>query len=189
MSQTTTTTTIDIFALPSVPLSDRGQLPKCSAVYFILDGANVLYIGKSVNLSQRWLAHHRLKQVEKIACYPRIAWMEVGDSDLLADIERALIQHFEPALNNQVIPTGLKSGAKKRFPIGLAPWHEKRLFWWAHLKKTTKTSLAQNILQSIIEANDAMIEAGLAELAADAGVPLEEYKAQLLKDTSLDTDE
>lgn len=79
--------------------------------------------------------------------------------------------------------------AKRRFPIGLPPWHEKRLIWWAHLKQTSKTSLAQNTLQARIEANDAMIEAGLAELAADAGVPLDEYKAELLRDTSLSTDE
>ena len=79
--------------------------------------------------------------------------------------------------------------AKKRFPIGLPPWHEKRLIWWAHLKQTSKTALAQNTLQARIEANDDMIQSGLAELAADAGMPLEEYKAKLLKDTSLDTDD
>ena len=79
--------------------------------------------------------------------------------------------------------------SKKRFPIGLPPWHEKRLIWWAHLKQTSKTALAQNVLQSRIEANESMIESGLAELAQDAGVTVDDLKVRLLQDTSLERTE
>ena len=111
--------TINPLELPSVPLSARGHLPECPAVYFILDGAKVLYVGKSVNLSQRWVAHHRLKQVQQTASYPRIAWMELGDTALLDEIEDALIRHFEPSLNDRVIPDGLRAKAIKRVNMSL----------------------------------------------------------------------
>ena len=82
--------TQELLLLPSVPLSARGELPQCPAVYFILDGSTVLYVGKSVNLAQRWVAHHRLRQVESMARYPRIAWMELGEAALLEEVEAGL---------------------------------------------------------------------------------------------------
>jgi hypothetical protein len=77
---------------------------------------------------------------------------------------------------------------KKRFPIGLPPWHEKRLIWWAYVKQTSKTALAQNTLQARIEANDALIETALAELAHDQGLSTDELKAEILKDKGMEAD-
>lgn len=72
--------------------------------------------------------------------------------------------------------------AKKRFPIGLPSWHEKRLIWWAYIKGTSKTSLAQNTLQARIEANDALIQAALQELAEDQGTTIDDLKKSVLQD-------
>jgi hypothetical protein len=69
----------------------------------------------------------------------------------------------------------------KRFPIKLPPWHEKRLIWWAAMKGTTKTMLAQNTLQARIEANSSDIEVMLAERAGELGVTVEALKQQLLE--------
>ncbi len=95
-------------ALPSLPLDERGDLPDTAAIYFVLAGDAVLYIGQSVSLRQRWLAHHRLAQLNEYGgC--RIAWMTVDDAGLLDALEQACIAHFEPVLNGEVIPrlTGL----------------------------------------------------------------------------------
>lgn len=70
---------------------------------------------------------------------------------------------------------------KRRFPIKVPPWHEKRLIWWAAMKGTSKTALAQNTLQARIEANQELIEAMLMERAADLGVTVEELKTRLLE--------
>lgn len=78
---------------------------------------------------------------------------------------------------------------KPRFPISLPPWHEKRLIWWAYLKGTSKTSLTQNTLQARIEANDAMIQSGLEELAKDQGITADELKRQILEDTNLSAED
>ncbi|MEM6598970.1 MAG: hypothetical protein AAF635_12580 [Cyanobacteria bacterium P01_C01_bin.69] len=72
---------------------------------------------------------------------------------------------------------------RKRFPISLPPWHEKRLIWWAYLKGDSKTGLAQNSLQETIEENDESIQAGLEELAQDEGISVEELKARILEGT------
>lgn len=69
----------------------------------------------------------------------------------------------------------------KRFPIKLPPWHEKRLIWWAAMKGTSKTGLAQNTLQARIEANEQLIEAMLIERATDLGISIDELKTKLLE--------
>jgi hypothetical protein len=91
----------DIQALPSVRFDDRKALPSLPAIYFAIDGdGRVLYIGKAVRLSQRWVgqSHHRHKQLVGVPGV-RIAWLTVDDPALLDSIEEACIAHFSPALN------------------------------------------------------------------------------------------
>jgi len=96
------TATIDPTVLPSLPLDERRGLPDTAAIYFVLAGDTVLYVGQSTNLRQRWAAHHRLNQLnERGGC--RIAWMQVDDSGLLGELERACIAHFNPALNDSSV--------------------------------------------------------------------------------------
>lgn len=71
--------------------------------------------------------------------------------------------------------------AAKRFPIKVPPWHEKYLIWWAAMKGTSKTGLAQNIIQARVETNKDQIEAMLADRAKDLGITVDELKAQLLQ--------
>lgn len=103
-------TTIAPSGLPSLPLADRRDLPDTAAIYFVLAGDAVLYIGQSTSLRQRWVAHHRLKQLnQRGGC--RIAWMTVDDAGLLGELERACIAHFSPMLNSELIPGGTRPSA------------------------------------------------------------------------------
>jgi len=96
------TTALDTIApseLPSLPLEGRRDLPDTAAIYFVLAGDTVLYVGQSVNVRQRWAAHHRLAQLNRRGgC--RIAWITVDDAGLLDELERACVAHFEPILND-----------------------------------------------------------------------------------------
>jgi len=91
--------TLNLIDLPSVAVKDRKEMPNCSAIYFVLDKDNVaIYVGQSIGLAQRWVQHHRLKQLATMGdC--RIAWLEVSDTALLDSIERACIAYFQPSLN------------------------------------------------------------------------------------------
>ncbi len=90
-------------ALPSLPLEERKALPDTAAVYFVLAGDTMLYIGQSVNVRQRWHAHHRFAQLNEYGgC--RIAWMHVDDARLLDDLEEACRTHFRPILNDTTVP-------------------------------------------------------------------------------------
>lgn len=105
----TSPTIINPAALPSLPLDEHRGLPNTAAIYFVLAGDTVLYIGQSSSLRQRWLAHHRLQQLNEYgAC--RIAWMTVEDAGLLDELERACIAHFEPVLNGQKLPKQERPG-------------------------------------------------------------------------------
>ena len=48
--------------LPSVSLDNRGQMPYKAAVYFVLNHREILYVGSSSCLHQRWTQHHKKQQ-------------------------------------------------------------------------------------------------------------------------------
>ncbi len=93
-------TEINPLALPSLPLGERSQLPNLPAIYFVLNGESVLYIGRTVNLSQRWVSHHRYEEISQLKL-AKIAWLECSDPALLNEIEQALISYFLPPLNGR----------------------------------------------------------------------------------------
>ncbi len=92
---------IDPLELSSLPLLERSSLPNCPAIYFVLAGERILYIGRSVNLAQRWVSHHRWNQLTQMCPKARIAWIECNDSELLPKLEAALIERFKPELNSE----------------------------------------------------------------------------------------
>lgn len=99
-------TSIDPLTLPSLPLTNHRKLPNCPAIYFVLDDSEtVLYIGRTGNLQQRWIAHHRWSQFANFSGNVRVAWMECTDASLLLESERVLIEHFQPLLNGSPAQT------------------------------------------------------------------------------------
>lgn len=119
---------INPLKLPSLPLAERSHLPSCPAIYFVMQDNCILYIGQTVNLTQRWTAHHKWSQLVKMDVPIRIAWLECSDKILLTQIEAALISQFTPKLN--YIPTDkandvfirvfLNSEMRTRFKIACA---------------------------------------------------------------------
>jgi len=104
--------------LPSVPLGDRKNLPDCPAIYFVLDSNDaVLYVGRAISLARRWVAHHRTKQLRE-GGPTRIAWLEVSDSALLDEIERACIAYFAPSMNGSDV-VGVSHPVLLRVPLHL----------------------------------------------------------------------
>jgi predicted GIY-YIG superfamily endonuclease len=95
-------TEIDPLALPSLPLGERSHLPNCPAIYFVMQGEHVLYIGKTINLAQRWVDHHKWNQLIALGTPVKIAWLSCSDKNLLTQIETALIRQFAPELNGYV---------------------------------------------------------------------------------------
>lgn len=85
--------------LPSLPLKHRKALPSIPAIYLAIDSNKIVhYIGRTQDLKQRWINHHRDQDLEK---FPQveIVWLEVSDLDLLPEIEESLVRWFEPSLN------------------------------------------------------------------------------------------
>ena len=77
----------------------RSHLPNTSAIYFAIDSlGNIQYIGKAADLRQKWMQHHRYKQLLSINGV-RIAWLQIDTPELLASVEAALIHWFDPPLN------------------------------------------------------------------------------------------
>lgn len=98
----------DLASLPCLPLSDKGKLPRCAAVYFALSShGRVLYIGRSIDIWERFKGgHHRLPLLEALEGV-KIAWLKESDSLALRRIETILIKYFNPPLNR--IPSYLKA--------------------------------------------------------------------------------
>lgn len=91
---------IPFLALPWKRFDDRKHLPICAAIYFVCDAnSRVLYIGRTINLCQRWISHGRLDQCRTLE-HCRIAWLEVSNPALLPAIEEACIDYFCPPWNS-----------------------------------------------------------------------------------------
>lgn len=96
--------------LPFVMFSDRKKLPTTPCIYLVVDrDERVLYVGRSVNPSQRWESHHKYDALKKIEGI-RIAYLDVDES-LLYSIEKALISWFAPPLNetDKHTPRGIEA--------------------------------------------------------------------------------
>ena len=89
--------------LPSAVAAGRKHLPRRPAVYFVLDGENILYIGQSSNLFKRFVNHETWKEMGSIDRI-RIAWVECEQDDL-SKLESALISRFRPDLNSNFSTT------------------------------------------------------------------------------------
>jgi predicted GIY-YIG superfamily endonuclease len=90
--------TIEPLTLPSLPFELIKELPKRSAVYFVISNNEVVYIGSSCNLNRRWKEHHRYHDFKKLELV-QISWLELCNSNLLQEIELTLIYKFKPRLN------------------------------------------------------------------------------------------
>jgi hypothetical protein len=90
---------LDLSSLPWLPLNAVLAFPRQPAVYFAIDSQHrVQYIGRSVDPKTRWSKHHCYKQLNSIGgiC---IAYLFIESSELLPEVEQALIQWFRPPLN------------------------------------------------------------------------------------------
>ena len=129
---------IDPFSLPSVELGQRDRLPRISAIYFTILNAEILYIGKSGNLHQRWKTHHRINLLQTYG-EVIIAWLALSEEEesSIDDLEMACIEHFNPVIN------GIKTDREVKEYISLRSWskthHKMRLIAAYSDEKITET--------------------------------------------------
>ena len=101
---------IKLSELPSVYLLDKDKLPNCACIYFVSDSkGQILYIGRTVNLVERWREHHRFNQLKRFNRKDRvsISWMTCSnDINTLSSLENELIKLYKPPLNSSrvVVP-------------------------------------------------------------------------------------
>jgi hypothetical protein len=109
--------TLDIHSLPFVETTSLKMLPPISAIYFVLNPSNeVLYIGQSRNLFQRFLAHHRLTDF-KFNSFERICWF-TSEEEMLDELEAMAIQHFSPTLNGRIVHVHETTTTSCHFRLG-----------------------------------------------------------------------
>lgn len=94
---------IKLSELPSIYLLEKEKLPTCPAIYFVSDSkGQILYIGRTVNLFERWREHHRFQQLKRFNRKNRvsISWMTCSnDINTLSKLENELIKLHKPPLN------------------------------------------------------------------------------------------
>ena len=81
-------------------LEEKNCLPSVAGIYIVYVGSEVLYVGRSINIKQRWSSHHKVGLISK---HPgaKIAWIEC-DSLFLHDLEYGLIASLSPAENWEI---------------------------------------------------------------------------------------
>ena len=106
--------------IDAAQLRDTVDAPNDAGVYFLINGAEIKYIGMSVNLSQRLNIHYYTKRFtnrdfEKVALLTGIPGL------LVHYVENFYIHWLQPAWNDKYAPFGDPSQrmmkiAKERFP-------------------------------------------------------------------------
>jgi GIY-YIG catalytic domain len=88
----------DISCLPRVCFHEKQLLPDIAAVYFAVSATEqILYVGETINLRQRWFNHHRSDELTNLQC-AWIVWEENRAFDL-GIRERFWILSLQPSLN------------------------------------------------------------------------------------------
>lgn len=84
---------------------DRSKLPPDSAVYLVIDGSQVIYVGQTTNLKQRFLQHHHTINFSQLKGDLAIFWFKL-DKKFLVGAERLCIDLLEPEFNNTELRYG-----------------------------------------------------------------------------------
>jgi len=143
---------LDLSTLPSMPLSDRRQFPSVSCIYFAMSSGDVQYIGRSVNLQQRWIQHHRRQYLDANS---NIAWLEISNIGLLSQIETALIEWFKPPLNREFADLTIKktitTSSKTRIVVCVEEALKPKLESLAKLQKRSLSNLLEVLCQEAVD--------------------------------------
>lgn len=131
--------------LPSVPFEERHSLPHVSGIYFALAAnGDVLYVGATQNLYQRWIGHHHTENLNEFSCMT-ISYYTC-EITALASIEQAMISQFQPLLNGRTPhlykPSKLPRSSAPNTFIRITPETARRLKVAASLQSQKTSMLA-----------------------------------------------
>lgn len=143
-------------SLPSIPLSNKSELPDVAGIYFAIDSLGTIqYIGRSVNIKQRWAKHHRQPDLADLGV--KIAWLVVEPAIMLSIVEIALISWFNPPLNGAKIVCPTKPVkpklADKAISVRLFSDSYDYFLEMAQNEGKPPTILAREILERFIKEN------------------------------------
>ena len=127
---------IKLDTLPWLPLEEKTAFPKRPAIYFAIDSRGIVqYIGRTINVCNRWGKHHKYSELSAISNI-KIAYLFIDLLELLPEIEKALIEYFNPPLNS-ILPKSFNA-SESQTPVN-------------KLDKTNFGQLNANVLKSKIQ--------------------------------------
>ena len=171
--------------LPSLPLLECENLPSIAAVYFVMNEAEIYYIGQSKNIKQRFSNHEVMKEI-KDKTGIKVAWLKCCISNLRG-IEKAAITSFMPKLN-RAFPSGVKANRdaqeevrdkRIRLPL-LGDYYYDLLLLDAWANDRTKSEQAKVLCCERLEERRALIEEAIAQAARKRGITPDEVRAKIL---------
>lgn len=85
-------------SMPSMLVGDRSKLPQEAAIYFVWNEEQLLYIGKTDNLCNRFSNHPKLSDFMLAGVESKVSWLPATVENLSA-FEHSLIEESAPQLN------------------------------------------------------------------------------------------
>jgi hypothetical protein len=79
---------------------ERRNLPEVRAVYFLFDGSNVIYVGRTDNLRNRWKTHGLNRLISSTYPLATVGWIG-GSFWRVRDLERAYVRDIKPLFNTK----------------------------------------------------------------------------------------
>lgn len=174
--------------LSSVSLGDRAYLPPAAGVYIAATPDQLLYVGQSANMRDRWIQHHKLDRLTGFSGV-RLYYL-LAPQGFCGQLESALIRQFAPLLNESKgeVPLGyrfpttrLQPAPKVVYTAELPIYHYKRFLLWAFSDRKSKANLAKDVLVARVEANQALIDLKLEEVAKSYGITVEDLVDKVIQ--------
>ncbi len=107
--------------MQKISYEERRSLPNISAVYVVRNETEVLYVGSTWTLRQRFASHHR-RDAFAMHGATVIEWQEASEEEI-AEIERRLVRELSPLLNRLASrPKQRKEAAKPNPVIANSTW-------------------------------------------------------------------
>lgn len=129
--------------MTGIPLSAKETLPSVPAIYFAVSAkTGLLYIGRAMDLNERWKFHHRLPQLEKYKDV-RIAWITSlhFTIDVLSDLEATYIKEFIPPLNQSPVKEDFTDTSGR----------DLKNYYYAEIKVPRDSDLARYVSKKYLE--------------------------------------
>jgi hypothetical protein len=138
--------------LPSVLLVDRAQLPALAGIYILVSKGIPRYVGRSVNLRQRWQGHHQRAAASRLSD-ARVYYLILSADASLCRLERAMQRLTASVTEPLTPPRAIKDVRLETVGVRINRGEHRALTRIAKQNQWTISQTARKLIEQALTTN------------------------------------